>query len=243
MTSGNVRSENAFRTSERGSLAKLKNWIANRSRSRRSQLFFTALSPALDAKVLDLGGGKGRHFARHYPELTNVFIGDFNSDALDFAAKNFGYKTLLLDGSDRLPLDDKSFDVIFCSSVIEHVTGPKDEAVERFKRDGSFFRAEALKYQVKFAEEIRRTAKAYFVQTPYRYFPVEVHSWIPLVGYLPSHIQWKVIRVFNRFWPRKDDRPDWSLLTPADMARLFPDARIHQEKFMGITKSIIAIRS
>ena len=235
-------SDRRFETAETGPIAGVKNWIAARSRHWRADLFFRTLDPDPDESVLDLGGGRGRHIARFYSRLRNVWIADFNEDALGFARDSFGYKTILLDGTRTLPIADGQFDVIFCSSVIEHVTGPKEAAVARFKADGAAFRREAFEYQKGFADELRRCSKRYFVQTPARYFPVEVHSWIPLLGYLRSDLQWQVIRVFNLFWPRKNQSPDWSLLTYRQMAALFPDAEIHREIVLGITKSYIAIR-
>lgn len=225
-----------------GLLARLQARVAERSRRKRAELFFKVLDIRDDARVLDLGGARGVHFARHYGRLTNVCIADRDPAPLRHAAQTYGYQTLLLDDSARLPLADGAFDVIFCSSVVEHVTGPRDQALALFKQDGRRFAAEALTHQTRFANEIRRCAKAYFVQTPYRYFPIEVHCWIPFVGYLPTHLQWRVISLFNRFWPRRIAQPDWSLLTAAQMRRLFPDAELHRETVFGFTKSLIAIR-
>jgi len=115
--------------------------------------------------------------------------------------------------------------------------------VAQFKQNGRAFRDNAWRYQTRFAAEIRRIGKRYFVQTPYRYFPVEMHSWIPFLGYMPTHMQWRLIQVFNHFWPRKNHEPDWFLLGVREMKRLFPDAKILRERFLVIfTKSLIAIR-
>lgn len=226
----------------RGVLAAIQARIARRSRADRARLFFSTLAPRDDARVLDLGGGRGDHLAQHYARLSNVWIGDRDAVNLGRAEREHGYRTLLLDGTETLPLADRAFDVIFCSSVIEHVTGPKDDAVALFKADGRRFAAQAVVHQQRFADEIRRCASSYFVQTPYRYFPIEVHCWIPLVGFLPTHLQWCFIRLFNLFWPRKQLRPDWLLLDERRMRALFPDAEIHRETILGFTKSLIAIR-
>ncbi|MEM2045934.1 MAG: class I SAM-dependent methyltransferase, partial [Candidatus Bathyarchaeia archaeon] len=50
-----------------------------------------------------------------------------------------------------MPFKDKSFDVVFSNSVIEHVGNYDDQKM--------------------CAEEIRRVGKCYFVQTPNFYFP------------------------------------------------------------------------
>jgi hypothetical protein len=222
-------------------ITELKKVLSQRSRSARARLFHKALRPAQSAAILDLGGGKGRHMARFYPQLKNVHIADYNPDALAFAREQFGFNTHLIGEAERLPFENNEFDIVFCSSVIEHVTGPKSEAVERFKIDGEAFRTEAKEYQRKFAAEVMRVGKAYFVQTPNRYFLVEAHSWLPLLGLLPTHWQWKIMRITNRFWPRKDDQPDWSLLSRKDLRDLFPNATIYTERTFGFAKSYIAI--
>jgi ubiquinone/menaquinone biosynthesis C-methylase UbiE len=221
----------------------IKEAVGTASRRSRAALFNKLLDPRPNVFVLDLGGGKGRHMAKFFPSLTNVCVADHNRDALDHAKAVYGFKTQIIDGGQRLPFDDGHVDIVFCSSVIEHVTGPKAEAVQSFKMCGRKFRAAAWEYQLEFAKEIRRVSKSYFVQTPNRHFPIETHSWLPLVGMLPTDWQWKIISIFNRFWPRKDANPDWSLLTYREMQRLFPDAKIYRERFFGLTKSFIAIRT
>jgi PAS domain-containing protein len=223
-------------------LARFQQAVAQRSRHKRAALFFTSLAPSAATCVLDLGGGRGTHIATHYPQLRNVWIADRDREALDFAERRFGYRTVLLDGNEALPIADGAFDIVFCSSVIEHVTGPKDQAVSLFKSDSRRFSALAFDYQKRFAREIRRAGRSYFVQTPYRYFPVEVHSWLPLAGILPTHWQWLAIRTVGRFWRPMRTQPDWALLTERQMRELFPDAEIHREKVLCFTKSLIAIR-
>ena len=224
-------------------IATLKAAISHASRASRADLFLRTLRPTSDDRIVDLGGRSGHHFARYFPLLKNVVIADYNPKSLAYAARVYRFQTRLVDGTECLPFRDGEFDIVFCSSVIEHVTGPKAEAVARFKQNGRLFRDQAWRCQVRFAAEVRRVAKHYFVQTPCRYFPIEVHSWIPFLGYMPSHVQWHLIRLFNRFWPRKNLEPDWALLDRRQMKALFPDARIYRERFLLLfTKSLIAIR-
>ena len=70
------------------------------------------------------------------------------------------------DGRD-LPFADNSFDVVHSSAVLEHV--------------GTFANQRRL------IEELARVAKrVVFLTTPNRWFPVEVHSMLPLVHWLPK---------------------------------------------------------
>jgi hypothetical protein len=78
------------------------------------------------------------------------------------------------------------------------------------------------------------------VQTPHRYFPIESHSWLPFLSYLPRGMQVHVMRATNRFWIMKTS-PDWNLLGGVEMQGLSPDARIVYEFSMGLRKSVIAI--
>jgi hypothetical protein len=51
-----------------------------------------------------------------------------------------------------------------------------------------------------------------------------------------------VLRLTNRFWVKKTS-PDWRLLTGAELSWMFDSAPIVREKFLGMTKSVIAVRS
>jgi SAM-dependent methyltransferase len=134
----------------------------------------------------------------------------------------------------RLPFRDKSFDVVFSNSVIEHLGDPHRHE--------------------QYAREIARVGVRYFVQTPNRWFPVEPHLLTPLIHFLPRSWQRALIDKFTVWeWlarPRPDQRTfylehylrDIQLLDGRAMRRLFPGARLIRERFLGLTKSLIAIR-
>lgn len=198
------------------------------------------LNIPLDAKILDLGGGTGSHIRAIFPQHLNITVCDISADDLANAKSRFGFCTILLRETDNLPFKDAEFDFCFCSSVIEHVTGPKDQVV-RIKRD-ELFREIARQHQKHFAREISRIARSYYVQTPYRYFPIESHTWLPgVIVLLPRDVQIAVINVFNKFWFKRT-APDWHLFDRGEMAETFPDATIYSERYFLMTKSLMAIR-
>ncbi len=83
----------------------------------------------------------------------------------------------------------REFDIVFCSSVIEHVTGPKDQ-VGNIRSTAGRLRQQASVHQRSFAEEVRRIGRGYFVQTPYKHFPMESHTIAPgFVVLLPRSVQ------------------------------------------------------
>ena len=134
------------------------------------------------------------------------------------------------DARDMSSLKDLSFDVVHSNSVIEHVGLWKDMCA--------------------MGSEVRRLAPRYFVQTPNYWFPVEPHFRAILIHWLPSPIRLFVMM-------RRRDYPGGKASVTAAMSRLhstilldrkmlaaiFPDAALVPEKFFGLTKSWMAIKS
>lgn len=155
-------------------------------------------------------------------------------------ASKYGFQPVVIDESGRLPFDDGFFDIVYCSSVIEHVTIPKEEVWTL--KSGREFRRRAALRQLQFADEIRRLGRRYYVQTPYRHFLFESHSWLPFVAWLPRRLLIPVLRFANMIWIKRTS-PDWHLLDRSEMASLFPEADIANEKSMGLTKSLMAVKA
>ncbi|HEY3826073.1 MAG TPA: methyltransferase domain-containing protein [Bryobacteraceae bacterium] len=133
-----------------------------------------------------------------------------------------------------LPFRDGAFDVVFSNSVIEHV-GDADS-------------------QRRFAAEIARVGRAYWVQTPNRWFPVEQHLMTPFLHWLPQRWQRRLAPRFNLWKLLVRTTPgqkqyyvdhylsEIRLLSTAELRKLFPDAQVVRERFLGWTKSLLAVR-
>ena len=205
------------------------------------RLFLSNNNLPVNSSLLDLGGNNGafmERFKNDFGKSYNILIADINEKALE-CAREKGFKTRHIDGSsERFSFEDSEFDCIFCNSVIEHVTIPKDE----IWNTGNNFKKRSLLIQKNFANEIRRCSKSYYVQTPHRHFPIEAHTWFPLVGYMPRIIQVILIKSLNKFWVKRTS-PDWNLLDENQMKDFFPDAKITVIMKMGFKKEIIAIKS
>jgi hypothetical protein len=134
-----------------------------------------------------------------------------------------------------LPFADGAFDLVFSNSVIEHVGDAES--------------------QRRFAREVMRVGRAWWVQTPDRRFPVEQHLLTPIVHWLPRRAQrWIVPRcnVWQRVARPSADRREFylrhyldevRLLDAAQFAALFPGASIVRERFFGLSKSLIAFKA
>ena len=139
------------------------------------------------------------------------------------------FESLAGDARD-LPFVDNAYDIVHSNSVIEHVGSWGD--------------------MVRMANEIRRVAPHYFVQTPSYWFPIEPHYRLPLVHWLPE--RWRRSLVMKRAWgfiPQAHSLDEAKaivesirLLDVRQYQRLFPDARIEIECVSLLPKSMIAIR-
>ena len=195
-----------------------------RFRPRRIRLFFDALGITSSTRVLDVGGMPyfwqlARELQLPAPRVTIA----------NLLPSPGGMPWVQADGR-VLPFADDSFDVVFCNSVIEHVGGPE--------------------HQRALAREITRVAPRYFVQTPSRRFPVEQHLVTFGLHWLPKQQQKRWMRplslagtegrlpqdVLERFLD------DLNLLNRAELAALFPDAEIRVERWLGLEKSLLAVR-
>lgn len=214
---------------------------SRKARAARAELFLNNLRINAETKILDLGSEDGTNIARIVknsgvnPE--NIYIADIKARLIERGNEKYGFNAVLLRESGKLPFRDKSFDIVYCSSVIEHVTVSKMD-VWNLNVD---FQTIAAQRQKEFADEIRRVGRQYFVQTPARHFPIESHSWMPLVDFLPRRLMIPALRLANSFWIKKTI-PDFRLLNKAELQILFPEARILSEKKFGLVKSIMAIK-
>jgi SAM-dependent methyltransferase len=217
--------------------------VRNRARSRRASIFRRAFDITPNTRILDIGSDDGSAIAQVLEGTpvrpSNVYIADISADRVAAGQRRYGFVPVPIPESGRLPFEAGHFDIVYCSSVIEHVTVPKEAVWE--VRSGREFRQRAERRQREFAQEIRRLGKAYYVQTPNKWFPIESHTWFPFVGFMPRRLQIGAISLINRWWV-KGTSPDWLLLTARDMRDLFPDAEVCRERFLGLTKSIMAIR-
>jgi SAM-dependent methyltransferase len=218
--------------------------ISQESREKRRSLFRYSFNLNENTRILDLGSENGAHINRVLEgsliKKENVFIADICEDFLDDGVKKFGYSPVLIPANGRLPFDDNYFDIVFCSSVIEHVTIEKEKIWKCTSSEQ--FKNQAYRAQKNFAREITRLGKAYYVQTPNRDFPIESHTWLPFISYLPRPSLVKILNFSNKFWIKKTN-PDWNLLNERQMKEFFPDSKIYYEKYCGLVKSLIAIKN
>lgn len=200
--------------------------LGERSRQRRWTEFVDIFPDLGSMRVLDLGG-TARFWLRSpvrpaHVHLVNVAL---SPESLpDWIVESMA-DACELPGSIR----DQQFDLVYSNSVIEHVGG-------HYRRE-------------QFAETVRSCAPVHWVQTPYRYFPIEPHWVAPGLQFLPL---WLRARIAMR-WPLAHSRTadvdvavrtqlNTELIGVAALRHYFPDSEIRRERLGGVTKSLIAVR-
>lgn len=115
---------------ERGRLQKARKTVAIILEAARA----VALDPS-QARLLDIGCSTGiltRHYAEHFGEVVGVDIDDGAVEwaRLNRAADNIGYR---VGDSLELPFPDRSFDLVTCTHIYEHVPDPQRMLDEIFR--------------------------------------------------------------------------------------------------------------
>jgi hypothetical protein len=120
------------------------------------------------------------------------------------------------------------FDVVFSNSVIDQV--------------GGHARRRA------FAEQVHTLADHHWIQTAYRYFPLDPFWLFPAFQFLPVRAR----VALTRWWPlgseqTRDPRQATSrvlsieMLSETELRYYFPHSEIWRERVLGIAKSLVAI--
>jgi SAM-dependent methyltransferase len=190
----------------RGPLPRFGEPFARRARARRHADFLALAGVDRTTRILDVGCGSAGLPARG-PEL--------DVTGVDVVARpSYGARLVVADATDRLPFADGEFDLVYCSSVIEHIPSP---------------------LRARFAAECRRVGRGWYVQTPAASFPIEPHSLLPAAHWLPVGVRrayWKLGAAGH--WE------DVRLLGRREFESLFGPAVA--ERFGPLTKSWISIR-
>lgn len=200
------------------------------SRLRRQRMaWFADLLTAVPApvRVLDVGGTVAfwRSTAADWLPRCQVTLLNLRPEA---AEELPGVTSVAGDARHMPQFADSSFDLCFSNSVIEHV--------------GTLFDQQAM------AQEIRRVSRGYFVQTPYRHFPIEPHFLVPFWQYLPPGVRTALFRRFRLGWMGRQPDPFLAraeveqvrLLNRREMQCLFPEATLLAERVGPLVKSLVA---
>ena len=134
------------------------NSVSSSLRKKRFSLFLETIKPNEHSKILDVGGTEAIWIGSGFENQVTLLNILFKKERND----KFNY---VVGDACNMKFSDGEFDIIYSNSVIEHV--------------GNYER------QTQFAKEVIRVGKSYWIQTPYKHFPIEPHFLFPLFQYSP----------------------------------------------------------
>ncbi len=152
--------------------------VSYAARRRVCQLFFDVMRPSATDRVLDVGVSDEVHLESNMLEQMFPHRGHLTCASLtDGCAIERAYPGVFhtrIVPHEPLPFADGAFDLVYSNAVLEHA-GTTEQ--QRF-----------------FLAELCRVGRRVFVAVPNRLFPVEHHTGLPLVNYLPPPLFRRLLR-------------------------------------------------
>lgn len=200
--------------------------ISLKFREKMFGKFMAVMGPNASSRILDIGVTsddkyqESNFFEKMYPYKDKIVcVG--TEDGKHLEKKYPGLKFFKVTSGNPLPFKDQEFDIAFTNAVIEHV--------------GNFEQQKA------FTEEMLRVSKAFFLTTPNRWFPIEFHTALPLLHWLPKIVYRKMLTALGEsYWNREENL---NLLSKKTLLALFSGISIvkyDSVKLFGMPTNLIA---
>ncbi|MEO8826270.1 MAG: methyltransferase domain-containing protein, partial [Chthoniobacterales bacterium] len=149
------------------------NRISPYFRKKRMQRFFNTFPQGSYKTLLDVGGYPW--FWREFPVHAKIIVVNLHNPEVDFS--DLPHLQFLNGDGLNLTFKDKSYDIAFSNSVIEHLF--------TFDR------------QKQFASEMSRVGNAIWCQTPAKEFFIEPHFLTPFFHFFPVSFRKRIVRRFT----------------------------------------------
>jgi hypothetical protein len=203
--------------------------LGGRARLRRWSMFRNAFPGIEGMRVLDLGGTvetwRRSPVRPAHVTVVNLYEPGESHDDLILAVTGDACQAADVLANASV---DANYDLVFSNSLVEHVGGHARRS--------------------EFAHQVRSLAPRHWIQTPYRYFPLEPHWLFPGMQFMPVAARAKIAM----HWPLAHTRPasidgaceavmSTELLSITEMRKYFPGSILLRERAFGITKSLIAL--
>jgi len=174
------------------------------ARRRVHEVFMTAMQPQAGDHILDVGtsddtGIESNMLEQLYPHREHLTCASLSNGQAILAAFP-GVRHVRIVAGEPLPFERNSFDIVYSNAVLEHV--------------GS------RSCQKKFVAEMCRVAPRRFLAVPNRGFPIEHHTCLPFIHYLPpAWFRWLLRGTRYNVWSREENL---NYLSAADLRALWP---------------------
>ncbi len=185
----------------------------------------TTMAPIAQDRVLDVGVDDGDWRASNFLEATYPWpdrITAVAPSAMPGFQARFPAVSFVVGDGRALPFADRSFEIGFSNAVIEHVGGRED--------------------QRRLVAEMLRTCRRVFICTPNAGFPIDPHTLLPFVHWLPRGLRHPILRATgNGRWASVSTLEP---LTAGHLLALFPAAsrpRLIRQRAAGLATVLIVV--
>lgn len=180
--------------------------------------FLAAAGVGPEDRILDVGVTSddkleaSNYLETWYPHKAQITACGIDDGAVYLERRYPGLRYMKADGT-SLPFPDGEFDVVHSSAVIEHVGSRAN--------------------QDRFVSELMRVAKrVVFITTPNRWFPVEFHSILPLVHWLPARGFRTFLKMIGHAELAKEE--NLNLLCRRDLQEICQGLHVHDFRIEGV---------
>jgi hypothetical protein len=197
--------------------------LHRRSREKKHRLFMELMKPTVSTLILNVGAtgtmtGLPDQLEGSYPYPNSITGGGINlSEVQDYRRSFPRSRAVVFDGC-ALPFRDKSFDVVYSNAVLEHLPGA--DLVRRF------------------AAEVQRVGKGWFVTTPNFWYPFDPHYHLPFIQLLPQDHQRQFVLKLGRV-----PYDYLHLFSRRELRKLFPTSEVIGCRVTFYPETLIAYRA
>ncbi|MCG9875794.1 MAG: class I SAM-dependent methyltransferase [Leptospiraceae bacterium] len=211
-----IRKEDSYFKFSNFGFSKFANNSLIKIRKKVFDVFHNETNFTKDNKILDVGVSAQDHvssnfFEQYYPFKTNLTalgLGDFK----ELESLYSGITYVKGDGK-ILPFKDSSFDWVFSHAVVEHVGNDEN--------------------RISFIQElIRVSKKGVVLTTPNRCHPLEFHTGLPLLHFLPKKIHRKLYTLLGKDFYSNEE--NLNLFTSKELKKIALEAILN----LNLQKSI-----
>ncbi len=199
-------------------LARKVSMVARRQIYR---FFIESMAPRPDSKILDVGtsdetGIESNMLQQLYPHREMITCAGL-SEGTEVMSAYPGVKYRKIRAHEPLPFSDNEFDIVHSNAVIEHCGSRSDQQF--------------------FLSELCRVAKNRFIIAPNPYFPIEHHTGLPLVHYIPTGLFRKLLSQTRwSFWAEEENL---NYISVSEACEIWPDGK-PRHKYAGIGSNVFA---
>jgi hypothetical protein len=193
-------------------LARRVSYIARR---RLCQFFLKTMRPGAHDRVLDVGvsdeiGIESNMLEQMYPHRENLTCASL-TDGEAITRAYPGVSHVRIAPHTPLPFADNAFELVYSNAVLEHAGSAEQQ---RF-----------------FLSELCRVARRRFVAVPNRWFPVEHHTGLPFVNFLPKRTFRRLLsKTRYEFWSHEENL---NYVSADELRKMWPDG-MPQIAYSGI---------